>query len=438
MALLAGLKILLHRYTGQTDLVIGSPIAGRTHPEIEGLIGFFLNNLALRTQLSGEMTANDVLALVRETTLNAYARQEIPFEAVLEALQPERSLSYTPLFQVMLNLLNTPPQEYRLGNLAVERIPIDRGTSRLDLLISVTECDEGLEGYVEYNSDLFDHATVEQMISHYQMLLQAIVNQPEERIALLPLLSAAELQQMLVVWNQTDFDFGEHPGLVCQFERQAQRTPDAVALICGDERLTFQELNQRANRQAHVLSSLGVRPGVLVGLCLERSLELVTSLMAIFKAGGVYVPLDPSYPGKRLKYMIADAQPRLIVTRSALRALVESAGPTIICVDDATESVKRVGFGNLTVAAQPDAPAYVIYTSGSTGQPKGVLLPHRQILNRLAWMWQAYPFQVDAVGVQKTSINFVDSLWELFGYLLQGRPTVIIPDAILTDPRACG
>src|SRR4030095_500031 len=207
---------------------------------------------------------------------------------------------------------------------------------------------------------------------------------------------------MLVVWNQTDFDFGEHPGLVCQFERQAERTPDAVALICGDERLMFQALNQRANLQARVLSSLGVRPGVLVGLCLERSLELVTSLMAIFKAGGVYVPLDPSYPAKRLKFMIADAQPRVIVTCNALRTSLESTGTTIICVDDASEWVNRVGFDNLTVATQLSDQAYVIYPSGSTGQPKGILLPHRQILNRLSWMWHAYPFQVDDVGAQKT------------------------------------
>lgn len=436
MGLLAGLKILLHRYTGQRDLIIGSPIAGRTHPEIEGLIGFFLNNLALRTHLTGEMTANDVLASVRETTLNAYARQEIPFEAVLEALQPERSLSYTPLIQVMLNLLNTPLQEYRLGNLEVERIPLDRGISRLDLLISMTECDGGLLGYVEYNSDLFDHATVEQVMRHYQMLLEVIASQPEERIALLPLLSADEQRQMLVAWNQTDFDFGEQPSLVHQFERQVERTPDAVAFICGDERLTFHELNQRANRLAFVLSSFGIRHSVRVGLCLERSLELVTSLMAILKAGGVYVPLDPSYPAKRLKFMIADAQPHVIVTCNALRARLESAGTTIICVDDAPESVKRGEFDNLNVAIQPSDPAYVIYTSGSTGQPKGILLPHRQVLNRLAWMWQAYPFQADDVGAQKTSINFVDSLWELFGYLLQGRPAVMVPDVILRDPRA--
>ena len=439
MGLLAGLNILLHRYTGQTDLVIGSPIAGRTHPEIEGLIGFFLNNLALRTQLFSEMTANEVLARVRETTLNAYARQEIPFEAVLEALHPERSLSYTPLLQVMLNLLNTPPQKYRLGNLAVERIPIDRGISRLDLLISLTECAGGLDGYVEYNTDLFDRATIEQMMRHYQMLLQAIADQPEERIAGLPLLSSAEQQQILAAWNQTDSDFGEQPGLVCQLERQAERTPDAVAFICADERLAFHELNQRANRLARLLSSHGVGPGVLVGLCLERSLEFVTSLIAIFKAGGVYLPLDPSYPGGRLKSIIADAAPGVIVTRSALRASVgsgvESGGPSIICLDDATESLGRAASGNLAVMTQPGDPAYVIYTSGSTGQPKGVVLPHGQILNRLAWMWQAYPFQADDVGAQKTSCNFVDSLWELFGYLLQGRPTVIVPDMVVKDPR---
>ena len=438
MGLLSGLKVLLHRYTGQSDLVVGSPIAGRTHPEIEGLIGFFLNNLALRTQLSGEMTANEVLARVRETTLNAYARQEIPFEAVLEALHPERSLSYTPLLQVMLNLLNTPPQKYRLGNLAVERIPIDRGISRLDLLISLTECAGGLEGHVEYNTDLFDRATIEQMMEHYQILLQAIADQPEERIAGLPLLSSAEQQQILVAWNQTDSDFGEQPSLVCQLERQAERTPGAVAFICGDERLTFQELNQRANRLARLLSSHRVRPGVVVGVCLERSLEFVTSLIAIFKAGGVYLPLDPSFPGSRLKSIIADAVPGVIVTRSALRTSLksvgESAGPTIICLDDATESLQRAAPDNLTVMTQPGDPAYVIYTSGSTGQPKGVVLPHGQILNRLAWMWQAYPFQADDVGVQKTSCNFVDSLWELFGYLLQGRPTVIVPDKVVRDP----
>jgi amino acid adenylation domain-containing protein len=440
MGLLAGLKILLHRYTGQSDLVIGSPIAARTHPEIEGLIGFFLNNLALRTQLSGEVTANEVLARVRETTLNAYARQEIPFEAVLEALHPERSLSYAPLLQVMLNLLNTPPQKYRLGNLAVERIPIDRGISRLDLLISLTESAGGLEGYVEYNSDLFDRATIEQMIGHYQILLQAIVDQPEERIAGLPLLSGAEQQQILVAWNQTDSDFGEQPGLVCQFERQAERTPGAVAFICGDEHLTFQELNHRANRLARLLSSRGVKPGVVVGLCLERSLEFVTSLIAIFKAGGVYLPLAPSLPGSRLSFIITDAVPGVIVTRSALRASVESSvesgGPTIICLDDLTESLQRTASDNLNVMTQPGDPAYVIYTSGSTGQPKGIVLPHGQILNRLAWMWQAYPFQADDVGVQKTSCNFVDSLWELFGYLLQGRPTVIVPDMAVREPRA--
>jgi len=314
MTLLATFKTLLYRYTGRTDLVVGTPIANRTRTEVEGLIGFFVNTLVLRTDLSGDPSFSTVLSRVREVTLGAYAHQDLPFERLVEEQQPERDLSHNPLFQVMFVFQNLPnsPQASPSSQLPV---PMGTGTSKFDLALFVMEMGDTLWGAVEYNTDLFEATTIKRLLGHFQVLLEAIISDPERRLSALRLLTGAERRELLVEWNNTEVDYPGDESIVSRFEAQVTRTPDATAVICEDRSLSYSELNTRANQLAHYLHELGVRRGARVGICLEPGLNMVVGLLGVLKAGGTYVPLDPAHPDERLAFMSADAHALLLLTQ---------------------------------------------------------------------------------------------------------------------------
>ena len=392
MTLLAAFQTLLHRYTGQDDIAVGSLIANRNRVELEGLIGFFVNTLVLRTDLSGDPSFRELLARVREVTLGAYEHQDVPYEKLLEELRPPRDLSRNPLFQVLCVLHNTPQQALELPGLTVHPLEIDPGTARFDVTLEFWETPEGLRGRFEYSTDLFEAATIARMAGHLQTLLEGIVADPEQRLSRLPLLTADERHRLLVEWNTTTAPYPDDQCLHSVFEAQVTRTPDAVAVVCGDEYLTYRELNRRANQVAHYLQALGVGPEVLVGLCIERSLAMVVGLLGILKAGAAYVPLDPTYPPERLAFMLEDAQPPVVLTQERLVAGLPAHGAQMVCLDAHWPTIAQYSDDNPVSGATADNVAYLLYTSGSTGRPKGVLGVHRATLNALAWMWQAYPF----------------------------------------------
>ncbi|HEX6288305.1 MAG TPA: condensation domain-containing protein, partial [Herpetosiphonaceae bacterium] len=317
MTLLAALQTLLYRYSGQTDIAIGTPIAGRVRPELESLIGFFVNTLVLRTDLAGNPSFAALLERVRAVCLAAYAHQDVPFELLVEAVQPERDLSRTPLFQVMFIFQNTPRTTIALPDLTFEPLAVESQTAKFDLTLTLSETPDGLRGQIGYHTELFDAATIERLAEHFQMLLAGIVADPNQAITALPLLTEAERHTLLVDWNATAADYPQS----CVhhlIEAQAQRTPDAVAVVFEDAHLTYAELNARANQLAHHLRSLGVggcpQGEVRVGVCLHRSLDLLVALLGILKAGGCYVPLDPSYPAERIQFVLHDAQAAVLVT----------------------------------------------------------------------------------------------------------------------------
>ena len=434
MTLLAAFQTLLFRYCGQDDVAIGTFTANRNCAEVEGLIGFFVNTLVLRADFSGALTFRELLTQVRRTALDAYAHQDLPFARLIQELSPERDLSRNPLFQVAFQLLNIPTMGQGEPDEDEEVLETQRESAILDLTWTAWESAGGLGLEIEYNTDLFEAGTIERMASHYQTLLERIVADPDRRVSELPLLSDME-QRRLAGWNDTRVAYPDEAGIVALFEAQVARTPDMTALRFEGEGLSYDQLNRRANQFARHLVELGVRPETRVGMCADRSMDTVAGLLAILKAGGAYVPLDPAYPQDRLAYMVDDAGlDVLICNKRSLGGLPQNQAH-IVKLEDLKVADGEPG-SNLGIKVTPDTLAYVIYTSGSTGQPKGVAVEHRQLLNRLYWMWDAYPFAPDEVSCQKTALSFVDSLWELLGPLLQGVPTVIIPDEVTRDPAA--
>ncbi|MBE9037111.1 type I polyketide synthase, partial [aff. Roholtiella sp. LEGE 12411] len=382
MTMLAAFDILLYRYTGQTDILVGSPNASRDRPEIQGLIGYFVNTLLLRADMSGNPSLQEFLQQVRKTALGAYAHQDVPVEELIVALQPVRDLSYTPLFQVMFALNTvTPLSEMQLPGLTWSRMVIENYTSPFDLTLTLENTAEGLVGSWEYNSDLFDAATITRMMGHFQTLLEGIVAHPEQRIGELPMLTAPERQQLLFEWNDTHTEYPQHQCIHELFESQVERTPDAVAVVFAQQQLTYRQLNSRANQLAHYLRSLGVQKEVLVGLCLERSLEQLVSILAILKAGGGYVPLDPDYPQQRLSYLLADAQVKIVLTQQSLLVILPTDLEQVICWDTDAQKIVQQAVTTLNNVAAPENVAAVFYTSGSTGTPKGVVMTHQGLVN---------------------------------------------------------
>ncbi|WP_415835401.1 amino acid adenylation domain-containing protein, partial [Corallococcus soli] len=426
MLLLAAFQVLLHRHSGEEDISVGSPIAGRSRPETQGLIGFFVNTLVLRTRLEGNPSFRELLHRVGETTLGAFAHQDVPFEKLVEQLRPARDLGRSPLFQVMLVLQPDPLPGLALPGLRLDSLEMESRTSRFDLHLSLSESAQGLDGSLEYATELFEHATAARLVGHLQVLLEGVLAHPEQRIAELPLLTEAERQQVLVAWNDTRAPLPADTCIHQLFEAQAQRTPDAHALGFEGDSLSYRELDARSNQLAHHLRTLGVGPEVRVGLCAERSLELVVGLFAILKAGGAYVPLDPSYPRERLEWMLEDARPAVLLAQpSLLTRLPESAGATVVPLVLNDEALRALPTHAPVSLSTPDSLAYVIFTSGSTGRPKGAMNAHRAVCNRLLWMQQAYALGTQDVVLQKTPYSFDVSVWEFFWPLMVGARLVI-------------
>ncbi|OLT59722.1 AMP-binding protein [Moorena bouillonii] len=384
ITLFAAFSAFLSRYCHQDDIVVGTAIANRKPAITEALIGFFANILVLRTRPNQQHTFDELLSQVRQVALDAYAHADVPFDLLVEQLKPERLPGVSPLFQVMFTLQNVPKETLELSGLSVNPKPLDKPTAgaTFDLTVSLTQIDTELIGAFEYNANLFDRATIERMARNFQIFVEGITLFPEKTIAQLPILSAAEQQQLLVEWNQTQTDYPRNACVHQLFEAQVQKTPDAVALRFAEQALTYHQLNQKANQLAHYLLCLGVGRDVPVGICLERSLEMVIALLAILKAGGAYVPLDPGYPQKRLAYMMKTAQVSILLTQECLISQVQLMAEHTLCLDKDWPTIAQHLPTNLNGQTTPDHLAYIIYTSGSTGQPKGVAMPHQALAVR--------------------------------------------------------
>ncbi len=454
MALLAGFQALLGRWSGQEDVLVGAPVAGRTLTEIEGLIGFFVNTLALRGDLAGDPAFSELLGRTRSATLEAFAHQELPFEKLVKELQPERSLAHAPLFQAALVLQNAPLDPPVVPGLAVEVVPLDIESAKLDLTVAVIETGEGWIATWEFSRDLFDAATVQRLAEQLENLLDGAAAEPGRRLSELPLLVAAERHQLVAEWNDTAAAWSEWPGGVgdlCLHElvaAQAVRTPEAPAVISECERLSFGELLLRSGRLAGRLRAAGCGPDVPVGVFAERSAEMVVALLAVLRAGGAYLPLDPEYPAERLAWMIADARPRVVITQDHLaarlpigvapgvtdNARVVALSPGWRGEEDDDGLAAAVSAGGERVV--PENMAYVIYTSGSTGRPKGVMVSHRAIVNRLLWMQAQYGLSAADRVLQKTPFSFDVSVWEFFWPLIAGACLVMARPGEHRDPEA--
>jgi amino acid adenylation domain-containing protein len=420
MALLAGFEALLYRHTGQASFAVGTPVAGRGREELKGLIGFFVNTLALPADVSGDPTFAELLGRVRAEALGGYAHEEAPFEGVVEKLRPSRALDRSPVFQVMLALDNTPHEELRLGALAVERLPSDGGAAKYNLSLSLREEGGGLSAMLSYDADLFDEATVRALAERYARLLAGAAADPSRRVSELPLLTEWERRQ-LDEWNDTDVPFAAETCVHELFERQARLTPEAVAVVVADAQLTYAELDGKADTLARRLRGLGVGVESRVGVLLERSAELVVALLGVLKAGGAYVPLDPEYPAERLRFMADDAGLSVLLTRSGLRGALKGCAAPLLCVDEPGVEEAAAGVSPAGGAAvSPENLAYVIYTSGSTGRPKGVCVSHRSLLNLVAWHRGAFAVTARDRATQLAGVSFDAAAWELWPYLAAG------------------
>ncbi len=423
MALLAAFQVVLQRYSGQDDLAVGTPVAGRTRRELEGLIGLFVNTLVLRGDLAGDSSFRELLGRGREMALNAFSLQDLPFEKLVEELRPARDLARPPLFQIMLVLQNAPLSRLALGEAALTPLPVDTGTAKLELLLMAAEEEGEIAGHLEYNADLFDRSTAGRLVRHLEGVIAGATADPALPVSRLRLLAAGERHQLLVGWNDTAVAYAwppERGGLHHLVEAQAARTPAAVAVSCAGESLTYAELDARANGLARHLRSLGCGPETRVGLFLERSLEMLVALLGTLKSGAAYVPIDPDAPRERLAFLLADARPAVLLTQERLQpALPATAGPVLTLHPDGRES-RDYSDAPLGESVEDGQLAYVLYTSGSTGRPKGAMVHHAGIRNRLLWMQEAYGLGAADTVLQKTPYSFDVSVWEFFWPLLAG------------------
>ena len=425
MTLLAAFQTLLHRYSNQTDVVIGSPVAGRTRKEFDELIGFFLNMLVLRLDLSADPTFAETIARARKVCLGALSHQELPFEKLVEELHPDRNLSHNPLFQVSFAFQNTPRFPPRLSGVEVEELEVDTGIARFDLHLFMEEMDGHLQGYCDYDSNLFNADTIERMLGHFQTLLQGIVADPNQRISDLPLLTEREKHQLLVEWNDTQTDFPKDKCIHQLFEEQVEKSPDAIALVFEDQQLSYRELNSRANQLAHYLRKRDVQPDSIVALCMNRSLELVIAILGVLKAGGAYMPIDPELPAQRLQFLLEDAQVRLLLTQDKLRSALADFAGHIVCLDSDWHKLADQSHEDPQHHVRGHHAAYVIYTSGSTGTPKGVVNVHDGLRNRIQWMQESYQLTSADRVLQKTPFTFDVSVWEFLWPLISGACLVV-------------
>jgi amino acid adenylation domain-containing protein len=436
MTLLSAFQALVSRYTGVYDISVGTPIANRTLPEAEGMIGFFVNTLVLRSDLSEDPTFVDLLQRVRQTTLGGFENQELPFEELVDALRPQRTKSHTPLFQVAFVLQNLPRPKWELPQLSVSPFRIDSGIAKFDLTLFLFDRADGLVGWIEYATDLFDAARIERMAGHFLTMLEGIVSNPNERVSRLPLLTEAEKCQLLVDWNESEVDYPANACIHELFEVQAQRTPEAVALTCGGVSLTYRELSQRANQLAHALRECGVGPDVIVGLYMERSPQLVIGLLGILKAGGAYLPIDLAYPKERVMYMLEDARAPVLLTQSKLATDLPVYQARVVCLDDAElTDFHSQPTSDPSSGASCENLAYVMYTSGTTGRPKGSLITHRNVTRLFSATEQWYGFNERDVWTLFHSCAFDFSVWEMWGALFYGGRLVVVPFMTSRSPE---
>ncbi|NBC46059.1 amino acid adenylation domain-containing protein, partial [Corallococcus exiguus] len=434
MLLLAAFQVLLSRYSGQDDISVGTPIAGRTQAETEGLIGFFINTLVLRARVQPESTFRELLAQVRGTTLAAYEHQHLPFEKLVEAVQPVRDLSRSALFQAMFVLQNAPTEALNVPGLSFEQLPLESASAKFDLTLTLQESPQGFMGVLEYSSDLFDASTAQRMVGHFGVLLEAIAAQPGSTLSRLPLLTAPERQQLLVDWNRTDAEFPRDTCFHEAFTAQALRTPAALAVVCRDQQLTFQELDARSNQLARRLVKLGVGPDVRVVLCVERSVEALIGILGILKAGGAYVPLDSRYPREWLAHVLTDTGAPVVLTQQRLRDVLPPHTAHVVCLDPDVADFDGESREAPGVAVSSEQLAYVIYTSGSTGRPKGVMIQHRSVMNLRQGL--ATTVHQGRSAAERVSVNaplsFDASVQQLV-QVLDGHTLCIVPDEARSD-----
>lgn len=426
MVLLTALKVLINRYTGQKEVVIGSPIANRNRVEVENLIGFFVNTLVLKTDLEGDPTFEELLKRVREVCNSAYKYQDIPFELLVDMMQSERDMSHNPLFQVCFVLQNTP-KPLNLLEISLDKVEeIRNDTSKFDLWIQLIENNGILNGEVEYNSSIFNESTIRRFIKSYEILLKGIVEHPNRSISKLPVLTEEEKNKLLVEWNDTGRSYTEQGMCLHRLvEEQALRTPNATAVVFEGKKITYEELNRRANQLANYLTNIGAEPEVLIGICMERSLEMVIGLLGILKSGGAYVPLDPGYPSERLSFMVEDSSTPILLTQTRLLELLPKNDAKVICLDSDWETIEKERSEFCCKDVKSDNLAYMIYTSGSTGKPKGAMNTHRGIVNRILWMQEQYRLNQEDRVLQKTPFSFDVSVWEFFWPLITGACMIL-------------
>ncbi|MEM1368005.1 MAG: amino acid adenylation domain-containing protein [Cyanobacteria bacterium P01_H01_bin.15] len=431
MTLMAIFQVLLFRYSGQIDIAVGTPVSNRHRAEVEPLLGPFTNTLVIRSQITQSLSFNDFLQQIKQTIIGAYHHQDVPFEQLLQSLKLEQSWGFTPIFQAFFALQPRAEVERNWCSLAS-----DSDIAIFDISLHLHEGDdEQLTGYWSYRSDLFDQATIERMSGHFRQLIQGILTTPTQAIATLPLLTDAERQQILFEWNGTTVDYPYDKSIHELFEEQVVKTPNAIALVYENQSLTYTELNHRVNQLAHYFQSLGVKPEARVGIYLERSLELVISILGILKAGGAYIPLDANSPLARNQFILQDSQPLLLVTTGHLLTDSSEFSCPIVDLETLKETLSKLSINNPASQVQPDALAYIIYTSGSTGEPKGVLIPHQNVIRLFAGTNSAFQFGHHDCWTLFHSYAFDFSVWEIWGALLYGGRLVIVPYEISRDPN---
>lgn len=429
MTMLAAFKTLLYHYAGQNDIAVGTVTAGRNRSEVEQMMGDFLNTLVLRTNFSKKPSFRQLLQQIRETAIEAYAHQDLPFEHLVEQLHPQRQSSTNPLFQVAFTM-DAPRSSILEPKWTISKLDIQTETAKFEYFyLELDETPDGIMGNIEYNSNLFDESTIVRMVGHYQTILEGIIAEPEQPVSHIPLLTAQEQQQFLE-WNNTYVDFPKDVCIHHLFENQVERTPEAIAVVFEGKQLSYQELNRRANQLAHYLIHLGVKPETLVGICIERSLEMVIGLLGIFKAGGAYVPLDPTYPKERLTFIMEDAQATILITQASLVSSLSKQNQQLLCIDTEWEVISQSPSENPVSQVKPKSLAYVIYTSGSTGKPKGVAIEHHSVIVLLTWAKEVFTHEEMAGVLASTSICFDLSVFELFVSLTRGSKVILVENAL--------
>ncbi len=436
MTLLAGFQALLSRYSNQDDVLVGTPIASRNRAELEELIGFFANTLVIRTRFSDDPSFRQLLAQVRETTLGAYEHQDLPFEKLVEELHPERNLSQNPLFQVLFTLQNQPRPDFELPGLKLRFMSVGEASAKFNISAFLSETPNGISGRIEYNTDLFDAATIEEMARHFRLLLEAATENPDTHIADLPLLSEAERQEILVVRNATQ---AEYPRNVCVhelMERQTERAPEATAIVMSHEAISYRELNERANQLAHYLMQHGAGPEVLIGIYLERSINMIVALLAVLKSGAAYVPLDPAYPAERIAFVVEDAGISLLLTQTELLHSLPASSAITIDMQTIAAELAREDRCVPQSPARPENLAYVLYTSGSTGKPKGVQITHANLVNFLISMQREPGLRASDSLLGVTTLSFDIAGLEIYLPLITGARLILASRSEASDGRA--